>query len=117
MQRIKVRARREEKKPDEAHEKKQLEYLCSAGIDLREVEKEHEEDAHKLKSYLEHKRPPLISHPKQAPHFLTNLGGQPIPLTRVSFFHKTPVWRCQRSPANKDQVETNRRRGCDSQMM
>ena len=63
----------------EAHEKKQLEYMRSAGIKLNEVEKGLEEDARKLKSYLEQKRPPLISRPKQAPLFSPNLGGQFIP--------------------------------------
>jgi hypothetical protein len=63
----------------EAHEKKQLEYMRSAGIKLNEVEKGLEEDARKLKSYLEQTRPPLISRPKQAPLFSPNLGGQFIP--------------------------------------
>ena len=69
----------EQKKSGEAHEKKQLEYMRSAGIDLKEVEKEQQEDARKLKSYLEQKRPPLISRPKQVPHLAANLGGQLIP--------------------------------------
>jgi hypothetical protein len=50
-----------------------------AGIKLNEVEKEQKEDARKLKSYLEQKRPPLISRPKQAPHLAPNLGGQLVP--------------------------------------
>jgi hypothetical protein len=69
----------EQKKSHEAHEKKQLEYMRVAGIDLKQVEKDLGEDARKLKSYLEQKRPPLISRPKQAPHFGANLGGQLIP--------------------------------------
>jgi len=69
----------EQKKSREAHEKKQLEYMRSAGIDLKQVEKDEEEDARRLKSYLEQKRPPLISRPKQAPHIAANLGGQLIP--------------------------------------
>jgi hypothetical protein len=68
----------EQKKSGEVHEKKQLEYMRSAGINLKQVEKEQEEDARKLKSYLEQKRRPLISRPKQVPHFAANLGGQLI---------------------------------------
>src|SRR5262249_51719461 len=75
-----TKAQQEEKKnSDEAHEKRQLEHMRAMGLDPREVEKEQEEDALKLKSYLEQKRPPLISRPKQAPHLLANLGGLLIP--------------------------------------
>ena len=69
----------EQKNSREAHQKKQLEYMRSVGIKLNEVEKDLEEDARKLKSYLELKRPPLISRPKHATHFPTNLGGKLIP--------------------------------------
>jgi hypothetical protein len=69
----------EQKKSHENHEKKQLEYMRSAGIDLKQVEKDLEEDARKLKSYLEQKRPPLISRPKRLPHIAANLGGLLIP--------------------------------------
>ena len=71
----------EQKEWREAHQKKQLEYMRSAGINLKEVEKDLEEDARKMKSYLEQKRPPLISRPKQATHFPVNLGGTLIPPT------------------------------------
>jgi hypothetical protein len=74
------RAQQEErKKSGEAHERRQLEYMRSAGIDLKAFEKDEEEDARKLKSHLEQKRSPLISRPKQAPHLIANLGGQLIP--------------------------------------
>jgi hypothetical protein len=68
----------EQRKSREAHQKKQLEYMRSAGINLDEVEKEQEEDARKLKSYLEQKRPPLISRPQQTTHFASNLLGELI---------------------------------------
>ena len=69
----------EQRKAREAHERKQLEYMRSAGIKLNELEKDQEEDARKLKSYLEQKRPPLISRAKQAPRLAANLGGQLVP--------------------------------------
>jgi hypothetical protein len=69
----------EQRKSREAHQKRQLEYMRSAGINLDEVEKEQEEDARKLKSYLEQKRPPLISRPKQTTHFAANLLGELVP--------------------------------------
>jgi len=78
LKRLKAQAE-EQKKSREAHQKKQLEYMRSVGIKLNEVEKDLEEDARKLKSYLELKRPPLISRPKHATHFPTNLGGKLIP--------------------------------------
>ena len=53
----------EQRKAGEARQKKQLEYMRSAGIKLNEFEKDQEEDARKLKSYLEQKRRPLISRP------------------------------------------------------
>ena len=83
----------EQKKSREAHEKKQLEYMRSAGINLKEFEKDQEEDARKLKSYLEQKRPPMISRPKRAPRLTANLGSFISSLlTRVSFLHRIPAW-------------------------
>jgi hypothetical protein len=80
----------EQKKSGEAHEKKQLEYMRSAGMKLNEIEKGLEEDARKLKSYLEQKRPSLISRPKQAPVFAPNLGGQFIPPSAGFFLPPDP---------------------------
>jgi hypothetical protein len=57
----------------------------------KEVEKEQKEDARKLKSYLEQKRPPLISRPKQAPHLAPKLGGQLIPPYAGFFLQRTPA--------------------------
>ena len=51
----------EQKKSREALAQRDLEYLRSTGIDLKKVESDQEEDARNLKSYLEQKRPPLIS--------------------------------------------------------
>lgn len=64
--------------------------MRSAGIDLKKFEQEQEEDARKLKSYLEQKRPPLISRPKQVPHFAANLGGQLIPAYAGFFLPPDP---------------------------
>jgi hypothetical protein len=69
----------QQRKVGQAHEKRQLEYMRSAGLKLNEVEKGLEEDARKLKSNLEQKRPPLISRPKQALLFPGNLGAYFIP--------------------------------------
>ena len=51
----------ERRKAGEAHEKKQLEYMRTAGIKPGAIEKELEEDSRELKSYLEQTRPPLVS--------------------------------------------------------
>ena len=67
------------RKEGEAHEKRQLQYMRSAGMKLDEVEKGLEEDARQLKSNLEQKRPSLISRPKEAPLVLANLGAQFVP--------------------------------------
>jgi hypothetical protein len=75
-----------QRKAGQAHERRQLEYMRSAGLKLNEVEKGLEEDARKLKSYFEQKRPPLISRPKQAVLFPGNLGAYFIPP------YGTPVW-------------------------
>jgi len=69
----------EQRKAREVHQKKQLEYMRQAGIKLKEFEQDQEEDARRLKSYLEQKRPALISRPKQAPRLAANLGGQLVP--------------------------------------
>jgi hypothetical protein len=59
-----------------------LEYIRSTGIDLKKLEKDQEEEARYMKSYLEQKRPTLISRPKQAPNILSippGLGGVQVP--------------------------------------
>ena len=76
----------EQRKTAEAHEKKQFEYMVSAGMKLKEVEKGLEEDARKLNSDLERKRPSLISRPKQASFFAANLGGPLIVPPYAGFF-------------------------------
>jgi hypothetical protein len=53
------------KKAAEAHEKRELEYLRSAGVKLDEIEKGLNEDARNLKSLLDEIRPPLISRPSK----------------------------------------------------
>jgi hypothetical protein len=70
------------KKEREAHEKKQLEYMRSAGIKLEVIEKQQKEDSRELKSYLEKTLPPLISRPsmrlkdtKQAAILGVGFGG------------------------------------------
>lgn len=82
----------QQRKAGEAHQKKQLEYVRSAGIKLSKVEKDQEEGAYKLKSSLEQKRPPLISRPtmrledaRHAALLGANLGGQLVP-PYVGFF-------------------------------
>jgi hypothetical protein len=66
----------EQKKWREAHRQRNLEYMRSAGIDLKKVERDKQEDARNLKSYLEQKRPPLISRPKKTLHFQPPTGWQ-----------------------------------------
>src|SRR5215467_3443867 len=53
----------QQRKAAEAHEKKQLEYMRSAGVKVNEIEQDLKEDSRKLKSYLEQTRPSLISRP------------------------------------------------------
>jgi hypothetical protein len=79
IERLKVHEE-EQKSWHEAHEQKQLEYMRSAGIDLKKFESDQEEDARNLKSYLEQSRPLLISRPKQTPHFQLPTGWHaPLP--------------------------------------
>ena len=92
----------EQKKSREAHEKKQLEYMRSAGINLKEFEKDQEEDARKLKSYLEQKRPPMISRPKRAPRLTANLGSYFVP-PYAGFF--PPPDPGVVSPSNPSQIK------------
>jgi hypothetical protein len=72
----------QQRKAAEAHEKKQLEYMRSAGVKVNEIEQDLKEDSRKLKSYLEQTRPSLISRPamnvtdaKNVANWAANLGG------------------------------------------
>jgi hypothetical protein len=75
-----IKDQEEQKKSREAHEQRPLQYMRSAGIDLKKVHSDQEEDARNLKSYLEQKRPPLISRPKVTPHIQLPTGWHfPLP--------------------------------------
>ncbi len=80
-QRLKAQYEKQ-RKADETHERKQLEYMRSAGIKLSAIEQGLKDDARKLKSHLEQKRPSLISRPatnvadgKNAANQAALLGG------------------------------------------
>jgi hypothetical protein len=61
---LRIEAQREhQRKAGEAYEKKQLEYIRAAGINLHDFERDQKEESLNLKSYLEQTRPPLISRP------------------------------------------------------
>jgi hypothetical protein len=97
----------EQKSSREAHERRQLEYLRSAGIDLKKVESEQEEDARELKSYLEQKRPPLISRPKQASHVQIPpvRAGQVVPVYGVFLPPPAPPDPSDVPPTNTSQIK------------
>ena len=65
VQRLKA-GEAQRKKTSEAHLKKQLEFMRSAGLKLNQMEQDQKEEARKLKSHLERARPPLISRPSMS---------------------------------------------------
>lgn len=96
VQRFKAREA-ERKKAGEAHEKKQLEFMGSAGLKLNQIEQDQKEEARKLKSYLEQTRPPLISRPsmsvedaKQAAQLIAPLGGLGLAIPPSAGFYYPP---------------------------
>jgi len=85
------------KKASEAHEKKQLEFMRSAGLKLNQIEQDQKEEARKLKSYLEQTRAPLISRPgmsvedaKQTAQSIARLGGLGLAIPPSAGFYYPP---------------------------
>ena len=75
--------------------------MRSAGIDLKKVERDQEEDARNLKSYLEQKRPPLVSRPKKTLHFQPPTGWH-APLPTVFKLPPDPGYV---PPSNSSQIK------------
>jgi hypothetical protein len=85
------------KKASEAHEKKQLDFMRSAGLKLNQIEQDQKDEAGKLKSYLEQTRTPLISRPsmsvedaKQAAQSIARLGGLGLAIPPSAGFYYPP---------------------------
>lgn len=85
------------KKASEAHEKKQLEFMRSAGLKLNQIEQDQKEEARKLKTYLEQTRAPLISRPgmsvedaKQTAQSIARLGGLGLAIPPSAGFYYPP---------------------------
>jgi len=90
----------EQKKSREALAQRDLEYLRSTGIDLKKVESDQEEDARNLKSYLEQKRPPLISRPKQTRRvYIPPIGPGLIPTKAIYIYPPDPGYVPPSSPS------------------